>query len=99
VRIVALPPGEAPEEVRRAWIGLELPVTSVPGGSRQGVVGVLSHRPAGHCDGYAVEGADAVRILAGKAPEAAAWWCRHAHHVLTGGYQLVFPAEVCEPIG
>jgi hypothetical protein len=98
VRIVALPPGEAPEEIRRAWIGLEFPVTSCPEGHSEGVYGVLSNRPAGCCDGYEVEGAEAVRILATKAPGAAAWWRSHAPHVLTCGYQLVFPAEVCEPI-
>ena len=28
VRIIATPPGEAPEEVRRAWVGLELPLAA-----------------------------------------------------------------------
>jgi hypothetical protein len=26
VRIVRTPPGEAPEEIRRAWVGVELPL-------------------------------------------------------------------------
>src|SRR5262245_29015032 len=26
VRVTAVPPGEAPEDVRRAWVGLELPL-------------------------------------------------------------------------
>jgi hypothetical protein len=59
-------------------------------------VGVLSNQPANCCEGYAVHGATAVQLLAAKAPEAAAWWRRHAPHVLTGGYELVFPAEICE---
>jgi hypothetical protein len=100
VLIVALPPGEAPEDVRRAWIGLELPFASGPtAGLPQGVVGVVSHQAAGRCAGYAVDGAEAVRLLATTAPEAAAWWRRHAPHVLAGGYQLVFPAAVCERVG
>jgi hypothetical protein len=95
VRIVALPPGEAPEQIRKAWVGLELPVA---GRDRNTVVGVLSDRPAAGCDGYAVDGAKAVALLAARAPEAAAWWRRNAPHVLVGGYQLVFPAEICERV-
>jgi hypothetical protein len=100
VRVVALPPGEAPEEIRGAWIGLELPVAGrhAEGGS-QGVSGVLSNQPAECGAGYAVDGAEAVRILAAQDPEAAAWWRSHAPHVLGNGYQLVFPAEVCEQVG
>jgi hypothetical protein len=98
IRIVALPPGEAPEEIRRAWIGVELPTASTWEGGPSGVVGVLSNRAAGDCEGYAVD-AEAVSILAAKVPAAAAWWHRNAPHVLAGGYQLVFPAEVCERVG
>jgi hypothetical protein len=94
VRIVAVPPGEAPQHIRRAWVGLELPVTQ--GQPGQGVVGVLSQRPGGSCDGYAVDGVEAVRLLAAEKPDAAAWWRHHAPHVLTSGYQLVFPADVCQ---
>jgi hypothetical protein len=98
VRIVAPPPGEAPEEIRRAWVGLEFSATASRSGSSPAVWGVLSNRPAGDCDGFAVEGAEAVRILATRDPDAGAWWHRHAPHVLAAGYQLVFPAEVCEHI-
>jgi hypothetical protein len=31
-------------------------------------------------------------------PSAAAWWRSHAPHTLANGYQLLFPADVCEPI-
>jgi hypothetical protein len=95
--IVALPPGEAPENIRQAWIGLELPFTGA--GRPVAVVGVLSRDSAGRCEGYEVDGATAVRLLAANAPDAAAWWRRHAPHVLASGYQLVFPAEVCEHVG
>lgn len=98
VRIAAVPPGEAPEYIRRAWIGLELPVANGSSERGQGVVGVLSNRSAACGDGYAVDGAEAVELLAAHAPNAAVWWCTNAPHVLVGGYQLVFPAEVCEAI-
>jgi hypothetical protein len=100
VRIKALPPGEAPEDIRRAWIGLELPIANGQADGRsRGVFGVLSNEPVSCCQGYSVDGAQAVRILAAKAPDAAAWWRRNAPHTLIGGYQLVFPAYVCEQIG
>jgi hypothetical protein len=100
VRIKALPPGEAPEEIRRAWIGLELPIANGQAeGPSRGVFGVLSNQPASCCEGYPVDGAQAVRILAAEAPDAAEWWRSNAPHVLIGGYQLVFPAYVCEQIG
>jgi hypothetical protein len=96
VRIVALPPGDALEEIRGAWIGMELPFAEC---CSSDVYGVLSNQPASCCAGYVVEAVKAVRILAAKAPDAAAWWRKQAPHVMTGGYQLVFPAEVCEVVG
>jgi hypothetical protein len=98
VRIVKMPPGEVPEEIRQAWIGLELPIVSSIARDGQGLVDVLSNQPVSCGKAYAVDGAEAVRILATAAPDAAAWWRTHAPQVLSGGYQLVFPAEVCERI-
>jgi hypothetical protein len=98
-RIVAVPPGEAPERVRRAWVGLELPLAPGETGPRdQLAYGVLSNGSVGSRKGYAVDGCKAVALLEAKDPDAAAWWRRNAPHVLTRGYQLVFPAEVCEQV-
>jgi hypothetical protein len=100
IRILAIPPGEAPEAVRAAWVGLELPLSSgytqpqtVPG------IGVASGLPTGHLRGYLVEGREAVACLAAASPEAAAWWRTYAAHVLAPGYQLVFPVEICHRVG
>jgi hypothetical protein len=83
--------------VASATIGLELPIANgKAGGTSQGVFGVLSGQPEGYKAGYAVDGAEAIRILAAHDPNAAAWWRSHAPHVLAGGYQLVFRADVCE---
>jgi hypothetical protein len=98
VRIVAVPPGEAPEAVRRAWVGLELPARSAASDGPQPVFGVLSQKAAGQVRGYAVGGAAAVRLLAEADPNAADWWRQNAPHVLTREYQLVFPEEVCERV-
>jgi hypothetical protein len=100
IRIVATPPGDAPDHIRRAWIGLELPVANGQiGPCHQPALGILSGRDEGPCSGYAVDGRQAVGLLTAKAPEAAAWWREHAPHVTIHGYQLVFPADVCEQIG
>ncbi len=99
VRIAGLPPGEAPEEIRQAWVGLELPLARGQAKGRfQNTVGVLSNQPTRCGESYAVDGPEAVRILAATAPEAAAWWRLNAPHVVVGGYFLVFPAEVCERV-
>jgi hypothetical protein len=99
IRIAGLPPGEAPEQIRQAWIGLELPlVAGQAPGVLPGTVGVLSQQPEGYGAGYVVDGATAVSILATRDSAAAQWWRINAPHVLVGGYQLVFPAEVCQRI-
>ena len=97
IRITALPPGEAPQFVRQAWVGLELPLI-------QGQVEtdnlpaqqVLSRQRVHPPGSYAVEGKAAIKILDSASPEAARWWRENAPDILAPGYQLVFPAEVCE---
>jgi hypothetical protein len=44
--------------------------------------------------GYHVSGAEAVRLLRERDPEAAEWWERNAPYVLDN--ELVFAREVCE---
>jgi hypothetical protein len=100
LRIVRLPPGEAPEEIRRAWVGIELPLRrgeSEP--SLHQTVGVLSQRGFKTTVGYVVDGRRAIRSLDSQLPAAAAWWREHAPHVVVSGYRLFFPAEVCERLG
>lgn len=95
VRITAVPPGEAPEWVRRAWVGVELPTLNrepKPLPAWQ----VSTRRSAGSPSGFAVSGAAAVKAVAAVNPDAGEWWRANAAEVLRPGYQLVFPAEVCE---
>src|SRR5262249_14111542 len=99
LRIVRIPPGEPPEWVRCAWVGLELPLA--PGeikARRVTSVGVLSGEGPELGTGYLVDGGKAVARLAAHAPPAAAWWRENARHVVSSGYQLFFPAEVCEKV-
>ena|SRR6266571_253243 len=111
VRVVACPPGEAPEAVRRAWIGLELPLASgkrsrpgafyaagvisgTRGRWRRWLLAVLGLRP--RQIGYSVNAQDALTVLDGADPTAAAWWRDHCPHLFDGRQHLVFPADVCQ---
>src|SRR5207253_2971180 len=97
VRIVTIPPGEAPEEVRRAWVGLELPlIVGQVHTEHIAAQQAVSHQAVNAPNSYAVEGRAAVAILEAASPDAAAWWRQNAPHVLASGYQLIFPADVCE---
>jgi hypothetical protein len=98
--ILRTPPGEAPEEIRRAWVGIELPLRRGETEPRDfQSVGVLSQQGAAMATGYAVLGRAAVDALASQSPEAAAWWREKAPHVIARGYRLWFPSDVCGRVG
>ncbi|MDO8510070.1 MAG: hypothetical protein Q7S15_00405 [bacterium] len=79
IRIIKIPAGEAPLEVRRAWVGLELPCDPVCGYPDSGSeIGVVSKEPLRfNRYGYSVPQAEAIAILVRHAPAAAAWWRDH----------------------
>jgi hypothetical protein len=100
LRIVDTPPGEAPEEIRRAWVGVELPLRRGEGEPQQlTTVGAVSNEGPELTTGYVVDGRAAVRALESHAPDAAEWWRQHAPHVLARRYRLCFPCRCCERIG
>jgi hypothetical protein len=97
VRIIALPPGDPPEWVRAAWVGLELPlilkqVRPEDGPAQQAV----SRQEVFIANGYAVDGKTAVAMVESASFDAGKWWRDNAPDVLAPGYQMVFPAHVCE---
>jgi hypothetical protein len=97
LRIIKIPPGEAPECIRRAWIGVALQLRRADSEPRPiKTVGVLSSQGAEVTTGWAVDGRKAVQALATRSPEAAKWWLANAPHVITSGYRLFFPTGVCE---
>jgi len=106
VRIVAVPPGEAPLWVREKRVGLELPLA-------QSSARPLTNRAAGVLSGsgprsifaalarcftvglnrergFVVEASVAIQILEGTAPEAATWWRPNAPHL--------FQEQVCKVV-
>jgi hypothetical protein len=110
VRIINVPPGEAPLEVRKAWVGLVLPLAGNRSKARKlPIVGVLTgpktffasllnllRGQRSFSTGFAVEVQSAVHILERAHPMAAAWWKGNAPHLLRPRKYFVFPAECCE---
>lgn len=98
VRIVAVPPGEAPQWVREQWVGLELPLAQSSAVARSWrAAGVLtgSSGAGSRREGYVVNVREAVAILEGASPEAAQWWRVNAAHMMTPARCFVFPAQAC----
>lgn len=107
IRITGTPPGDAPDNVRAAWVGLVLPlaksgVRTIP------TIGVLScpktwfglawARLSSKTEkqkGYIVDAHRAVEILAYHAPDAAKWWRENAASAIQPGRHFLFAAEVC----
>jgi hypothetical protein len=113
IRIIAVPPGEAPDHIRQSWVNVAIPLSPPPYDKKRrfrsvGVVsgpktilGLIFAAVRGKCfkwDGYAVEALVAVEALAEKNADAAQWWRQNAPHLMRKGQRLVFPAEVCEEV-
>ena len=101
IRIIGTPPGEAPEEVRREWVGLELPLAAGETGARvvpsagvlsgpRSFLAALGRMLRGRFTrrrGYAVEVAAAVAALEHVHPDAAAWWRSNAEGLVKCSWQ------------
>jgi hypothetical protein len=75
IRIVAVPKGEAPEEIRRLWVDSVLPCGPICGYPPKGEKGVLSGTLSAHTRrGYVVRQERALEVLLQKSPEAFAYW-------------------------
>jgi hypothetical protein len=109
IEIIAMPPGEAPEEIRKSWIGviIPLPINAQAEQEKTGY-GVLSgprswflalfpflHKTRFKWRVYRVSGAEAVSALAKRDEPAADWWRKNTPHLLKRHWQLLFPADVC----
>ena len=109
IRIIAIPPGEAPPWVREQWVGLELPLVQRSRTARpRRVFGVLTgprdllarwfailSGRARRESGYAVRVTDAIAVLEGKSPEAAAWWRTNVPHMTSPFRCFLFSESVC----
>ena len=113
VRIIGMPLGEAPQDVRRAWIGLVLPlapgrlqkratrpafgVLSGPQSIVAEMIGLLLGKHV-RVTGYAVSSKTALEILSKSAPEATAWWDKNAPRFRRPNQYFLFNAEACQEV-
>jgi len=95
VRVFDIPPGEAPDWVRRAWVGVELPTQNRMPKPIE-VIQMSTGEPAGEWVGYAVSGIAALAAVAAVNARAAEWWRSNLPAITTPDYKLIFPANVCE---
>ena len=97
IRIVGTPSGDAPLEIREAWVGLELPVERIDANRLVG--GVLTGQPKVLGHAYSVNFNEAMHVLADNDQmTAVSWWIsvwppRSFEHDC-----LVFDGDCCEPI-
>jgi hypothetical protein len=104
LRILRVPEGAAPEHVRRAWVGLELPLLDQRDFIVQSVLETGRMRSrwemwwwrltgrARRQRGYAVLVLDALAVLETERPLEAAWWRQNAAHLCRPGALFVFDA-------
>ncbi|HEY1065099.1 MAG TPA: hypothetical protein VGE52_03285 [Pirellulales bacterium] len=99
IQVFAPPPGQAPLEIRRAWVGVVMPISTAPNAEPpEPVVGKISGQLLDVEPGYAVDAPVAIERLAAVAPEAAEWWRKHARRLIAPGRRLFFPADVARMV-
>lgn len=109
IRIIATPPGEAPDWVREKWVGLKLPLAMGKGAMRVRGVGVLTaprsffaylaavfRGQTQMIKGYIVHTDAAIHVLEAASPDAAKWWRENTPRLLGPNGLFVFNEEACE---
>ena len=102
IRIVSMPKGEAPDEIKREWIGVEIPCimyegTACPDSQTHGAV---SGEKEEFCQHYVVYQQSALLALQKKSKDAAEWWLMRGFPQYVGAL-FSFDAEcvqVVEPV-
>ena len=74
IRVVAAPSGDAPEPIRRSWVGLTLPLAPGEDGPQCLTVSRESDGSPRYGMYYVVRVVDAISVLEQSAPADAAWW-------------------------
>jgi hypothetical protein len=109
IRIISTPPGEAPEDIRRAWVGVRIPLPLFRERAGDYLSAGVITGPKSFFElllalftgqlrkrhGYAVAVVEALMALEASHPAAAKWWRENAPQVLMPGKVFVFSAEVC----
>ncbi len=96
LKIIGIPPGQAPEWVRKEWMGLELPIEeNAPKPEESIQLGVRGGKPE-NLGGYPIRTSDAISALNKKSPQAAEWWKQNVP--LNAVPRLIFKKDICELI-
>ena len=98
IRIKSTPLGEAPEQVRQAWIGLEIPVPPRFAELLQAADALDRSGRARQALGYIVDAGVALELLTAHSPEAAEWWRRNAPRLVEPGSTFGFDDDCCEEL-
>ncbi len=98
IRIIDTPPGQAPEWVRKQWVGLELTVADEPQDDEPRVQYGARGGASQNLGGYKIDAEVALGALAEKSLLAARWWEDHAPTAFLPSSMLVFRRDVCEVI-
>ncbi len=97
IKIVRAPPGQAPDWVRDAWIGVEIPTIKTASRTPGILIGVNGGRPDSRSvGGYEVKLGEAIKVLSMKSPEAAEYWENMFPD--QPDRVLVFAKDVCEMV-
>ena len=110
IRIVSVPPGEAPLWVRERWVGLKLPLAGRDPSPREVFTSGVLSGPRNRLiallwglrgwlprkTGYAVDANEAVRILEQTSPVAAAWWRDNVPRLQHRRRKFLFAPSACE---
>lgn len=88
ILIISIPDGDAPEKIRKAWIGLKLPTFDITDHGIK-IVSMSEIR----CLGYLVPKKEALDILRAKEPLAAEWWDKLKMDMSVG---FIFPKTCCK---
>ena len=74
MRITSVPTGHAPIELRKKWIGVEVPLLEVGIPTGLGRSALDSRKTIKPFRGFIVDQVEALTALRRKSPEAADWW-------------------------
>ena len=86
IKIVRTPAGQAPEKIRRAWIGITLPCEPILGFSEGIELGAVTRKPVKKRYCFHVPQVPAIEALEQVAPNAANWWRRFGYPRANGWF-------------